>query len=84
MAVQDDALQEWEGMQGGPANEFVRQQERPQAHSYSPHQLLTGGGLPPAGEYSDPTPTFPAPDVEQVPGQSDAHAGTYTLGRDDA
>lgn len=84
MAVQDDAMQAWQDMQTGPNNEFVAQQNRPSPHSYSPHQLLTGGGLPPAGEYVDPTPTFSEPAVTSVPNQSPAHAGTNTAGRPDA
>lgn len=87
MAVSDDAVAAWQQMVNGSQSEYAQQQNREprETAGYSPHQLLTGGGLPPAGEYVDRTPTADVPTVEHFPiGESDAHAGTYTLGRRDA
>lgn len=85
MSVSDDAIAEHAQLVAGTGDEFVRQQGREGPATYSPHQLLTGGGIPPAGHYVDPTETAPEPTVEHFPiGESDAHAGTYTLGRPDA
>lgn len=94
MAATEEVLAAHADLRSGPLNENVRQAGRePVPAAYSPHQLLTGGGIPTGGEFRDPSlvhgPTpgqAPAgPVVEHFPiGESDAHAGTYTLGREDA
>lgn len=96
MAMTDQVLAAHAELRGGPDNENARQQTRQDgtATVLSPHQQLTGNvsGSASQAVLNDPSlvhgPTpgqAPAgPAVEQVPGQSDAHAGTYTLGRKDA
>jgi hypothetical protein len=93
MAMQDDAAAAYTDLQAGPHSEAARQAGRTGNTSYSPHQLLTGGGVPSGATYVDPSAVHgptpgvapPGPSVEHFPiGESDAHAGTYTLGRDDA